>query len=314
MIGLLLVLAPVVSAGLIAASARLGSLISSLLLAYLAFVTATVGAVLALSPLREVNQGGLVVFETAILLAALALWWVRGRPGLPLTAARAAARGGARPSGDGALPGAVAVVLLGYELLLGLAVPPNNWDSLTYHLVRACGMGRARRRSTGSRTPRPTGSTSSSRLPSRRTCSSSSAGRGGALSTLPQYLAELAILVAVYGSARRLGFEARACACAAFLLATFSLIALESTTAQNDLVAASFPAVAACFLLGSVGLEPALAGVAVGYGLGAKLTTALVLPVLLCLALLRGRRAVLLAAAAALGAFAGDRRVGFRAQ
>ena len=51
---------------------------------------------------------------------------------------------------------------------------------------------------------------------------------GGALYALPQYLAELAILVAVYGSSRRLGFEVRAAACGAFLLATFSLVALEA--------------------------------------------------------------------------------------
>jgi hypothetical protein len=37
----------------------------------------------------------------------------------------------------------------------------------------------------------------------------------------------------------------RPSACAAFLLATFSLIALESSTAQNDLVAASFSAIRA---------------------------------------------------------------------
>ena len=64
----------------------------------------------------------------------------------------------------------------------------------------------------------------------------------GALVALPQYLAELAILVAVYGvgTTARLR-RARSAACAAFLLATFSLFALEATTAQNDLVAASFP-------------------------------------------------------------------------
>ena len=54
-------------------------------------------------------------------------------------------------------------------------------------------------------------------------------------STSPQ----LAILVAVYASARRLGFGVRPSACAACLLATFGLVAYEATTAQNDLVAAA---------------------------------------------------------------------------
>ena len=53
---------------------------------------------------------------------------------------------------------------------------------------------------------------------------------------------------------------------AAFLLTTFSLVALEATTAQNDLVAASLPVVAACLLLSGGPLESALAGAAVGLG------------------------------------------------
>src|SRR5437763_4279896 len=126
----------------------------------------------------------------------------------------------------------------------------------------------------------------------------------GALFALPQYLAQLAVLVGVYGIARRLGFEPRAAVCSSLLLATFSLVAFESTTSQNDLVAASFPVAAACLLLGNGRFEPALAGVAVGLGLGAKLTTALVLPVLLALALLRGRRVTLEGIAGAVASFA----------
>src|SRR5436305_1903963 len=66
-----------------------------------------------------------------------------------------------------------------------------------------------------------------------------------ALYALPQYVSELAILVAVYGAARRLGFGVRPSACASFTLATFTLVALQATTAQNDLAAAAFPIVAA---------------------------------------------------------------------
>src|SRR5262249_48624413 len=124
------------------------------------------------------------------------------------------------------------------------------------------------------------------------------------LYAVPQYVAELAILVAVYGTARRVGFGVRPSACASLLLATFTLIALQATTAQTGLVAAAFPIVAACLLLGETGLEAVLAGVAVAFGLGTKLTTALVLPILLVLALLRGRRTTVLALGGALVAFA----------
>src|SRR5262249_48591320 len=113
---------------------------------------------------------------------------------------------------------------------------------------------------------------------------------GARLIALPQFLAVLAILVAVYGSARRLGFAPRAASCSAFLLAPFPLSALEATTAQNAIVAASFPGVAVCLLLGPGRLEPFLGGAAAGMGLGVKLTTGLVLPVLIWLAVRRGPR------------------------
>ena len=111
-----------------------------------------------------------------------------------------------------------------------------------------------------------------------------------AVYALPQYVAELVILAAVYGAARRLGFGVRASACGAALLATFSLVALQATTAQNDLVAASFPIAAASLLLCGGSPEAVLAGVAVGLGLGVELTTALALPVLLWLARTPHRR------------------------
>ena len=73
--------------------------------------------------------------------------------------------------------------------------------------------------------------------------------------------------------------------------------------------------VAACLLLGDGRLEPALAGAAAAFGLGAKLTTGLVLPILVWLALARGRRDARAGASpAALVGFVGDRHVGLRAQ
>jgi Glycosyltransferase family 87 len=291
-ISALVVLLPFVSAGLLAASARLASLSSSLLVGYLAFVTVTVGAVLALSPARQVNADGLLAIELAIVVVVAAGWWLRGRPGLPIGRARVALRAVvARP--ETAAFFVFVIVLLAYELLLALTVPANNWDSLTYHLVRAAAW--VQHGGVYWIPNAPTDRINEFQPLAEQEILYLFAGTGsGALFAVPQFLAELAILAAVYGSARRLGFEARASACAMFLLATFSLIALESSTAQNDLVAASFPVAAACLLLGRTDIEAALAGVAVAYGLGAKLTTALVLPVLLCLALLRGRRAVVI--------------------
>src|SRR5881398_1570565 len=92
MVGVLLIGAAVATALLAAASLRTPSLVTALLAAYLAFV-ANLGLVTwALSPLRAVTRGGLTGAEAILLAAALAVWWSRGRPGLPLGAAVPAAR------------------------------------------------------------------------------------------------------------------------------------------------------------------------------------------------------------------------------
>jgi len=300
--GVVLIGAAALVALLAAASLRSSSLVTTILAAYLAFV-ADLGLVTwTLSPLRAVTRGGLAAAEAVLLAAAFAAWWLRGRPGLPLAAAAPSTRRLVSDPVSAICLGAVAL-LLAYELVLALTAPANNWDSLTYHLSRAVAWMQhgGVYRIPNAPTPRMN---EYQPLAEQQILYLFVAVGSGALLALPEYLAQLAILVAVYGTARRLGFDVRAAACSAFLFATFSLVALESATAQNDLVAASFPIVAACLLLGSARLEPALAGIAVGLGIGAKLTTALVLPVLLALALLRGRRATLEGIGGAIASFA----------
>src|SRR5581483_5738578 len=276
----------VAAALLAAASLRLPSLVSALLAAYLALVGEEGLVTLALSPVHAVRAGWLAAAEAVLAGAAAAAWWARGRPGLPAPApaVRAAARD---PLTLGAL--ALLACVLGYELLLALTVPPNNWDSLTYHLARAAAWAQHGGIEWVANAP-------SDRLNEYQPLAEQenlflfAATGTDALYAFPQYVAQLAALVAVYGAARRLGFGVRASAGSACVLATFSLVALEATTAQNDLVAASLVAAAACLALGPAGGEWALAGAAAGLGLGAKLTTALVWPALALLAAARGRR------------------------
>jgi 4-amino-4-deoxy-L-arabinose transferase-like glycosyltransferase len=104
------------------------------------------------------------------------------------------------------------------------------------------------------------------------------------VAALPQWLAGLAGCASVYGMARRVGFAAAASAFAALLTATLSQVALQSVTTQNDLLAASFVAAAACLLLERSRTGAALAGLAVALALGTKLTSAFALPLLLALA------------------------------
>ena len=260
MIGLALI--TLLAAGSLAwaAAARPGGVVSLLLLAYLACV-ANVGLVtIVLSQFQAVTRTGLAVAETALLVAALLVWRLRGRPRPPLEPARAALAEVVHDPFT-ALFLAVTLAVLAYELVLVLTVPPNNWDALTYHLARAAAW--AGHGGIYWIPNAPTGRLNEFQpLAEQGILFLFVATGSGALFALPQYVAELAILVAVYGSARRLGFPVRAAACSAFLFATFSLVALEATTAQNDLVAASFPASAACLLLGAGAGRGVLAGAA----------------------------------------------------
>jgi hypothetical protein len=285
-LALLVIGATAAAALLAAASVRLRSLTATLLVAYLAFVADVGLTTLVLSPFHAVTRGGLAAAEAVILAGTIAVWWLRGRPGLPLGGARTAVRAVLSDVPTAVFLCAV-LVLLAYELALGLMVPPNTWDALAYHLPRAAAW--AQHHGVEWIPNAPTLRMNAFQpLAEQELFFLFVATGSAALYALPQFLAELAILVAVYGGARRLGFGIRPSACAALLFACFALVALEATTAQNDLVAASFPAVAVCLLLGEGVLEPALAGVAVGFGVGVKLTTALSLPVLERLADTRG--------------------------
>ncbi len=276
------------AAAFAALSLRLPSLVSTILAAYLALVAQIALATWALTPFDAITQSGLAVAEAVLLAGAVTAWWLHGRPGVPVAGAAVALR---RIVGDPLtlLFLAVAAAALVYELLLALTVPPNNWDSLTYHLARAA----VWQQDGGVHwiANAPTARMNEFQpLAEQEILFLFVATGSTVLFALPQYLAQLAILVAVFGASRRLGFDERAAACSAALLATFSLVALQATTAQNDLVAASFPVVAACLLLGGGGVGAVLAGVAVGLGLGVKLTTGLAIPVLAWLAWTGGRR------------------------
>jgi hypothetical protein len=293
-VGAVLILVPAATAVLVALSLRVGPT-STLVVAYVAWVTNLALATEILSPLRQVDRAGLAVVE-GVLLAGAALWWWRaGRP-RPVVQV---------PSVDlvTAIALAAVAVLLAYELVLGLTVPPDNWDSVSYHLTRVAAWLHH-----GGVFWVPNAPTDRINefqpLAEQQLLYLFAATGSGRLYALPQFLAELALLVCVYGSARRLGYGVRPSSVAACLFATFGVVAYEATTAQNDLVAASVVSAAAFLLLGWQAREDVVAGVAAGVGLGVKLTTILAWPVLIGLALLRGGRTTARAAVGVAAAFA----------
>ena len=264
----------------------LPGLVATVLAGYVVLVADLAGVTWLLSPFRGVTQWGLVGAQLVLLAAAASVWWLRGRPRPALAGARASLR-----ELDWLTIAflVVAAAALAYELVLALTVPPTNYDSLTYHLARVAAWKQAHGIHWIANAP-------TARMNEFQPLAEQEilflfvATGTTVLYALPQYVAQLAILVAVYGVGRRLGFGVRACACAAAFAATLDLFALEATTAQNDLVSAAPPLIAVYFLLGGTSVEAVLAGMAAAIGLGVKLTTALVLPVVLWIAWQGGRR------------------------
>lgn len=298
-----LALAGIVLTALVAAATlRLRSPLSFLLAAYLLASAEIVALTLVLSPLRLVGASAYAIGEAALLAAVLALWQRQGRPrpSLPSIDLRAAAR---RHPVLAGLAAAVAIALC-YELFIVLATPPNNGDSLTYHLTRAAawldhgGLYRI---------PGPEKTPENDYPPNAEIeiLFSFAFLHGDGAAALTQFLAQAAAMLAIFGCAKRLGFSRPASLFAALLAPTLSEIALQSVTTQNDLVAASFVGAAAYFVHGRERPDLALAGLAVGLALGTKFTVLFALPclVLIALAALRGR-ARLVALATPIAGFA----------
>jgi 4-amino-4-deoxy-L-arabinose transferase-like glycosyltransferase len=252
----------------------------------------------ALSPFGAIGFTGYAIGEAALFTAAFATWRWRGAPRPSLPRLRVATFRGHTVL---AVLGAVVLAGIAYEAFIVLATPPNNVDALTYHLPRAVEwLNRGRLDYFPANTARENAFPLDAELGVLYTFVFT---HRDTLAALPQFLAELAILVTIYGSARRLGFRSASAAFAALLTATLSEISLQAVTAQNDLVVASFVLAAAFFLLGKERRELPLVALALGLAVGTKLTALFALPTLAILAIvvLSRRRLLELAVYAVLG-------------
>jgi hypothetical protein len=250
-----------------------------------------------LSLVHGLRPLGYMLVEGVFLLAALAVWFRAGRPRPPLPP-----RLSARPSLV-ALLALVVLAGLGYELFLVVGTPPNNWDSMHYHLARVAAWHAQRDLGYF-----PTHNAIENVYPPNAELlvlwTVAFLGRD-VVAALPQLLASLATAASVFVIARRLGHERRAAAFCALLFPTLTIVALESVTTQNDLVEASFVAAAVALALGRSRAETALAGLALGLAAGTKLTFLYALPVLVAVGLLAlPRRRLVELCCAALAGFA----------
>jgi hypothetical protein len=237
-----------------------------------------------LSLVHSLRPLGYSVVEGILLLGALVVWQRAGRPHPPSPPRPSI---GFRPSLWTGLLAALALVVaagVGYELFLVVATPPNNWDSMHYHLARVAAWHAQRDLGYF-----PTHNAIENVYPQNAELlvlwTVTFLGRD-LLAALPQLLATLTTATSVFVIARRLGYERRPAAFSALLFPTLTIVALESVTTQNDLVEASFVVAAVALALGRTRAETVLAGLAVGLAVGTKLTFLYALPVLVAIGLL----------------------------
>ena len=207
MIAVLLIVALVATSLLAATTLRLQSFVSWLLAAYVLALAETTLLTLALSPFHAVTRGWLAAAEVLLLAAAAAAWLLRGCPAVPTA--------GVAPSLRVLLHDPVVVVFAGvvaaalaYELALVFTAHPNNWDSLTYHLARAAAWAQH-----GGIYWIPNAPTD--RMNEFQPVAEQqvlflfvSTGKG-TLFALPQFVAQLAMVVRDLGAVRRLGYGLR---------------------------------------------------------------------------------------------------------
>ena len=277
MLGFLLAGAAVaLTAGLVASTLRLPSA-AVFAVAWWVLVCAEVVAVAEVCSLAHaIRPLAYALFAASALVLAAAAWHRVGRPRPPAP----------RRIGGPLVLALALVVLLGagYELFLIVATPPNNWDSMHYHLARVAAW-----HARGSLGYFPTHNGIENAYPQNAELlvlwTVVFLGRD-LLAALPQLLAGLATAASVFAIARRLGYDRRCSAFSALLFPTLTIVALESVTAQNDLVEASFVAAAVALALGRTRGEAALAGLALGLAAGTKLTFLYAIPPLVAIGLL----------------------------
>src|SRR5262249_40188422 len=180
--------------------------VATLVAGYLALVTQIAAVMWFLSPFDALTLTWLTVVEAVVAAAAVGAWLLCGRP-LPALARARAALGTLRSDPLTLAFAALVAAGVAYELVLALTVPPNNWDSLTYHLARVAGW----RQEQGVHwiANAPTARMNEFQPLAEQLILFLFVAGSTTLYAIPQYVAQLAILVAGYGPARRLGYETR---------------------------------------------------------------------------------------------------------
>ncbi len=252
--------------------------VAALVSASATIVMATIG----LSFFDVYGRAGLLAAQL-VIAAMVAIAWMRvGRPRPPSLRPPtwAAVRTAIRAHPALAFLGVTLALALAVELVLAVAVAPNNWDSMTYHLARvAYWLQEQSVLHFSGGTGRQLAQPPNGEFLQGWTLAVTDTDR---FAPVIQWIALVGLLPAIAGIARLLGFSWPASAFAAALFALLPQPVLQATSTQNDLIAAFFAA--ATVLLGWRGLrdrhrgELVIGGAALGLAVGTKGTFLLALP------------------------------------
>ena len=254
-----------------------------MLAAYVLAFAEVVALALLLSVFDALSRGALVTGAGLVLVGSVGAALLRGtsvRLRLPTQASlHAVGRGPVLALAF------VAGIAFAYVVALIAGTPPNGWDPLNYHLARA---GLWLEQGHIGYIDYAYDERMNFNPPNAEIAVASLIGiaRREEAAAFVQLTAGLATAAGVFALARRTGMGARSALFGALLFLVMPIVLLQSATAKNDVVVASFLAAAAVFVLGSSWRELALAGLATALAVGVKFTAVygIVLLVLMALA------------------------------
>ena len=262
---------------LVASCLGLRSTIGFLLAVYLLASGEVVAVSLGLSLVDAFTRGWLIAVFAAWLVLASVVWVRRGRPHPPIVLV-APMREALRDRAVAVLA-ALAVLTYAYVLLVAVTLPQSLPDTMLYHLPRAALW---KQQHAVGYVPNAPDERIDVFPPAAEIESSISMilSHGDRYVALVQVLALVGSCLAIAGIARRLGLSRSGAAFGALAFATFTVIVLQTPTALNDLVVASFLVACAYFAMASSRAELALAALALALAVGTKGTAAFAIPAL----------------------------------
>ena len=290
-----------------AAALRLTTLSAYLLTTYLAIWVQVVVAGLVLTALGAVSRVGYLAFGAVSILTAAGVWHRMGRPRPDAVRLRLNWLSASLRDPPLGLLAAGIVATYTYLIAVGIGIPQNDWDPLTYQLSRAALWRQEGGLSIIDATTelRLNVNPVAAELGQLATMVLTSSERFVWLVQLP---AAGALSIGAFGLARRLGLTGRQSLFASLLVPTIPIVVVQAVSAYNDLLLASFVLCAAVFGLGKERRELLPLSLSVALAVATKFTAPLLLPLAIAITLSgqRRRRWPELVAAFAAGALAGS--------